>query len=197
MTPPHPGPCVFVPGSGMCRGGRAFSKLRQAQVRTLAYGKPRTEACVTTYRRSPWRPVLCFTRTFCPVYRPPRYLKKTKKLSSLFLQFLRALRMCFPVLASHPVKRAGRRLCLCRTITAREAGTYTGWLSKRSQTPSQCFWVSNFRPTLSASVSASLSVSLYLWAGFRQAALCQQPHITPVQARVRWRAPAWLMWSDG
>lgn len=46
------------------------------------------------------------------------------KLSSLFLQFLWALRICFPVLASHPVKRVGERLCLCGTITAREAGTY-------------------------------------------------------------------------
>ena len=79
----------------------------------------------------------------------------------------------------------------------------TGWLSKRSQTPSQCFWVSDFRPSPSPSPSLSLSlssVSLYLWACmglFRQATLCQQPHITPSQARVRWRAPAWLMWSDG
>lgn len=46
------------------------------------------------------------------------------KLSSLFLQFLRALRICFPVLASHPVKRTGERRCLCGTITARQAGTY-------------------------------------------------------------------------
>lgn len=33
----------------------------------------------------------------------------------------------------------------------------TGWLRKGSQTPSQCFWVSDFRSTLSRSLSPPLS----------------------------------------
>lgn len=57
---PHPNPCIFVPGSGPCHGGRVFSKLKQAQVHMLAYGKPTAEVCVTTYRRSFWPPVLYF-----------------------------------------------------------------------------------------------------------------------------------------
>lgn len=83
---------------------------------------------------------------------------------------------------------------VCVEPLQREKLARTGWLSKRSQTPSPCFWVSDFRPTLPLSLCFYLSVGLGL---FRQATLCQQPHITPMQAWVRWRAPAWLMWSDG
>lgn len=110
--------CVFVSGSASCQCRRVFSKLKQAQVCTPPHGKP--AACVTTcFVASATR--LVFHKNTCT--RPPAPLEVLfSKLYSLFLQFLRALSMCFPVLASHPESET---IFVCNgTITAREAGTY-------------------------------------------------------------------------
>lgn len=160
MTPPHPNPCIVVPGLGLCRGGRVFSKLKQAQVRMLVYGKPTAEACVTSCRRSFRPPVLYFTKMFALTTGPSQLKQKKKKLSSLFLQFLRALKICFPVLAPHPVKRVGERLFLVGIHYGKRSWHVQVDSSKRSQTPSQCFWVSDFRPTLPLSPSPSLCLSI-------------------------------------
>lgn len=49
-------------------------------------------------------------------------------------------------------------ISVCVEPLQREKLARTGWLSKRSQTPSRCFWVSDFRPTLALSLSVFLSI---------------------------------------
>lgn len=79
-----------------------------------------------------------------------------------------------PAFASHPVTRGSPSVFVCVRPLRRGKRARTGpGVLKRSQTPSQCLWVSGFRPPFSRSCSACA----------HGPALCHQPHITPSQAR--------------
>lgn len=186
MTSHTPTPCLFAQGSFLCHRFRVFSKLKQVQVHTLADGKAATEICVTTYSRT-FRHRGCLARLLAPLdfflflnYHHC-FCSSWEHLEFVFLCLL------------HILWREPESVFVCVEPLRRDKLARTGWLSKRSQPPSQCFWVSDFRPTLSLSHSLSICGPATVSSGHS----CQQPHITPMQARVRWRAPAWLMWSDG
>ncbi len=103
---PHPTPLAVY----LCRGRAGvtareyLASLNKLRFAMLGYGKPMVEACVTSYRRSLGRQC-CVSQKYLPWLPAPLRFFLSVKLSSLFLQFLRALRMSFPVFASHPVRR--------------------------------------------------------------------------------------------
>ena len=165
---PTPLPVYLCRGRASCRAGRVFSKLKQAQVCMLGYEKRTAEACVTSHRRSFRPPVLCFTKMFCP---PPSPRLRLPAPTSFFfpLSFLNChhcfysswehLALVFLCLLHILRREFLESVFVCVEPLRRWKLARTGWLSKRSQTPSQCFWVSDFRPSPSPSPSFSRSLS--------------------------------------
>lgn len=151
MTSHTPTPCLFAQGSFPCHSFRVFSELKQAQVHTLADGKAAAETRVTTYSRS-FRRRGCLARLLAPLD-----LFLFLNYHHCFCSSWEHLEFVFLCLL-HILWRELESVFVCVEPLRRDKLARTGWLSKRSQTPSQCFWVSDFRPTL------SLSHSVYLWA---------------------------------
>lgn len=82
----------------------------------------------------------------------------------------------FPVFASHPVTRSREDVFVCARPLWRGERARTGRVLKRSQTPSQCLWVSGFRPPFSR------SCSVFVCTGpgpLRRTALCHLLTLPP------------------
>lgn len=146
------------------------------------------EACVTSYRCPFCPPVLCFTKMFSLTTGPyVLFFPSFFKLSSLFLQFLRALGISFPVFALHPVKRLWRaslfvwnhysegswHVQVDYLREARHQVSVSGCQISGLLSPSRALCVSMCGP---GSVSSGHSVSA-------------ASHY-PLAGSVRWRAPA-------
>lgn len=121
---PHSSCCIFVQGSGLCHCWRVLSKLKQAQVCMLSNHERRLvlpltdvpfvhQCCVSLNVFPDYRPLCCFFLSLSLLNYHHCSSSSWEHLELVFLSLLYILWRDF-----------GERLCLCGTITAREAGTY-------------------------------------------------------------------------